>query len=114
MIKIIALLLAVGLLAGCEIAGQAITDVGDLQKDAREHVGERFDRRRAIRAECADLLNREVEVLKAENRFAEARELLEANYPPLMTEKALSAAINNDSAILAEIDVSGCAPVKAE
>ena len=114
MIKIIVPILAVGLLAGCTFAGQAITDVGDLQQDAREYVGERFERRRAIRAECADLLNREVEALKAENRFAEARALLDANYPALMTEKALSAAINDDTSALAEIDTSGCAPVKAE
>ena len=114
MIKIVIPMLAIGLLAGCELAGQVVTDVGDLQQDAREYVSERFDRRRAIRAECADLLNREVEALKAENRFAEARELLDANYPALMTEKALSAAINDDSGILAEIDTSGCAPVKAE
>ena len=107
--KIIAPVLLIGALSGCSIGAQAITDLGDLQQDVREFVSERFEERRRIRRECAELRDRQVEALRNEGKFEEAALILDASYPPLITQQAIAAIVEGDREALAVIDVSGCA-----
>jgi hypothetical protein len=80
------LVIAALMLGGCAEMFSAITqDVGDARNLTRNYLGGNAAERQAIRYECAQILREEVDALKAEGKYDEARALLQASYPPIVT-----------------------------
>ena len=117
MIKIIALLLAVGLLAGCDALQSAREQALQLQEDGESYINDNIKRRGEIRDINWDLIKLQVETLRSEGKYEDARAYLCKHYPPLVALGTLrEAEVAELSQGLRAIDfeVAGCAPVKAE
>ncbi len=72
-------------LAGCVEAGaKAIEDASHLHQAGRAYVMEVHDARREVRRLCWEMLMAEVKDLEHQDRWADARARLKANYPGLV------------------------------
>ena len=94
-------------LQGCAgAAATAITDAQDLHDAAKSYVEDNHDLRRKIRAECEKMLFAEVDRLRAEGKYDEARKRLDENYPDLVTIDIVKAALDENKTPLS--DPFGC------
>ena len=98
------LLCAAGLaLGGCaELAATAINDARSLHDSAKGYVGAVHHTRREVRRLCWEMLMKEVDSLEDEGKYAEARRLLGANYPGLVSIDVVKKALNDADSLGAE------------
>lgn len=100
--KILPLLFALAL-AGCAEAGaKALTDAAALHDAARAYVNEVHAARKQIRSKCWEMLIMEVNQLAAQGKSGEARARLRENYPPLVTVKIITTAIEDPASLSTE------------
>ena len=99
---LLALSLALGLGGCAEIAATALTDARDAHSAARDYVVENVTLRREVRRRCWEIVSAQVEALRAEGQFEEAKELLRKNYPALVTVTLIKRTIEEPENISAE------------
>ena len=86
MMKIL-LIIPILFLGGCELMlSNLIQDYQDSRDITRGYIGETVDDRKWVRQKCRENLNNDVDDLRAEDKGAEARQLLRESYPPAIAE----------------------------
>ena len=91
------------LLAGCvETGAKAIEDASYLHQAGRAYVMEVHDACREVRRLCWEMLMAEVKDLERQDRWAEARERLKANYPGFVASDLAKQAQDDPTGIMSE------------
>ena len=90
-------------LGGCaELGATLITDARDAHSTARDYVVENVMLRREVRRRCWEIVSSQVDALRAEGQFEEAKDLLRKNYPSLVTVTLVKRAIEEPENISAK------------
>lgn len=83
-----AALVSISLLGGCVEAGARAVALGTSLADAGQAlVSENIADRQWVRQQCRSILEQQIASLRAEGKEEDARALLKASYPRLITEK---------------------------
>lgn len=95
---LLAAVLAASLPAGgcAELGARAIARGAQIEQAAADYAGDVHDTRRQIREKCWEILTRQVDGLIAEEHYDQARALLGANYPGLVSIRAVKDALDKD------------------
>lgn len=99
---IIAIILALSLTGCAGTLAQMSTDAAYLHAAGSNYVREVHAYRLWVRGECHDMLKMEVDALKADGEYGEARSRLSANYPGLVTLDIISDFEDDPGSVLSE------------